>query len=169
VAPIPVIPLHPVVRPGETTITPVLLHQVVPVGTVFAVIPGVVVMVVAIVVPDVVVLTSFFLTSVVLPSGVGRNRHRCNKGSSQEQRTDVSMYTVHVVVLQARDAYAQNPGSRDYARTASQSMFHIARIERNLDILPIGLSNWGSEITKRPKQQTCECVPKRTDMGLRSV
>lgn len=106
VAPIPVIPLHPVIRPGKTAIAPVLLDQVVPVGTVLAVIPGMVVMVVPIVVSAlvVVVVTSFFLTSVVLMSGVGRNRRWCNKGRSQEQRADVSVYTMHVVVLQARDA-----------------------------------------------------------------
>src|ERR1700737_802388 len=136
VAPIPVLPLHSVVRPGELTITPVPLNQEVPEGAVFAVIPVMVVTVVPIVEPVVVVVvTSFFLASVVLMSGVSRNRRWCKKGGSQEQRTDVSMYTVHVVVLQARDAHTQNPGSGDYVPTASQSMFHTARIDRKLNIL----------------------------------
>ena len=67
-APIPVISVRSIVCSVELTIGPVLCRQVVPVRAIFAIIPVMVVAMVAIVVPDVVVV----VTSVVLISGLGQ-------------------------------------------------------------------------------------------------
>jgi len=76
VAPIPVVPLHSVVLPVELTITPVMFHQVTPVGAVFAIVPVMVVTVVAIVDAD--------LLAALLSSSVGHNYDWCSKRSGQE-------------------------------------------------------------------------------------
>ena len=75
-APIPVVPLHPVVLPLVYTISPVLFSQVTPVGAVFVVVPVMVITVVPIVDSD--------LDAAVLRSGVGHDCGWRSNGSSQE-------------------------------------------------------------------------------------
>jgi hypothetical protein len=55
----------------------VLFHQVTPVGAVFAIVPVMVVTVVAIIDPD--------LDGGLLSSGFGHNQGGCNNGSRQEE------------------------------------------------------------------------------------
>jgi len=75
VAIIPIVPLHAVVLPGIDDITPVVYHQVMPVGVIFVSVPVVVVMMVSVVDSDLDIL-SF---------GLDYNEGWCSNGSSQKQ------------------------------------------------------------------------------------
>src|ERR1700680_61386 len=108
VAPVPVMPLHSVLLPAVGTISPVLFHQVIPVGTVFAAIPVVVVTVVPVVDADLDGLLSL---------GFGDNQRWCGNRSSQKKCTDVATYT-HEVALPVRGIRMRNPGSYDCAPLA---------------------------------------------------
>jgi hypothetical protein len=70
-------PLHAVVLSDVLTITPALFHEVTPVGSVFAVVPVVVVTVVPIIDSD--------LDAGLLSFGFNHNQGWCNDGSRQEE------------------------------------------------------------------------------------
>jgi hypothetical protein len=75
VAIIPIVPLHPVVLLAVYDITPVVYHQVVSVGAVFASVPVVIIMMVPVVDSDLDLLSLGFY----------HNEGWCGNGSSQEQ------------------------------------------------------------------------------------
>lgn len=76
-APIPVVPLHPVVLLVVLTITFVLFRQVTPVGVLFVVVPAMVIAVVPIVDSD--------LDPGLLSFRFSHKHSRCNNGGSQEK------------------------------------------------------------------------------------
>jgi hypothetical protein len=76
VAPIPIVSLRSVVLPLVRAITPVPFHQVTPVGTVFAIVPVMVIAVVPIV--------DSHLDAGFLSFGFNHHQSRCNDSSSQE-------------------------------------------------------------------------------------
>src|ERR1700691_1291839 len=110
VAPIPVIPLRSAGLFGIHAIRPVLFHQVTAVGMVLAVIPVMVILMIPIVDSD-------------LNADLrARGSHECHwrhKYSGQEYRSDITICTVHVVILQDRDFRFRNRGSHDYEPKAS--------------------------------------------------
>lgn len=77
VAPIPVMSLHSVVLPVVGAITPVLYHQVMPVGAVFMAVPVMVITVVPVVYPD--------LNGGALRSRCGHDCIRRKNGGSQDE------------------------------------------------------------------------------------
>ena len=115
---IPIMPLHGVVLLAVYDVTSVVYNEVVSVGAVLMSVPVVVVMMVP-VVDSYLDLLSF---------GFDHNESWCSNGSSEEQRTNVAVYTVHKVVLPARDAQIRNPGSHYYALAASPCMSCSARV-----------------------------------------
>jgi hypothetical protein len=88
----------------------VVLRLVLPPSAVFVVIPVVIVLVLSIVDPD--------LNAGLLGRGGGHERHWRRKGSGQEERSDVSMYTVHVVILQSQNVRFRNRGRYNCAPKA---------------------------------------------------
>jgi hypothetical protein len=71
---------------------PVILHQELGPGVIFAVIPVVIVPVISIIDPD--------LNSDRLRCRGGHKRQGRREGSGQKQRSEVTMWTVHAVILQ---------------------------------------------------------------------
>ena len=92
VAIIPVIRPLPLARLREFVRIPVLCRKVLPPGAIFVVVPVVIVLVVFIVISE--------LNVGLLRCRSGDNCHWRREGSGQEQRSDVFVCTVHVVVLQ---------------------------------------------------------------------
>jgi hypothetical protein len=105
VAPIPVRPLLLLLHFSKRTILSVSLPEVLTIGTIFVVIPIVVVLVVTVVdsVAVLVVTTVFFLTPIVLWPGRCANRWWSSKGCSKNKGTEkISVTTMHVVFLLAQ-------------------------------------------------------------------
>jgi hypothetical protein len=102
VTPVPVDGPLPVVQLNERS--PLVVLGPIPlVGAVFVGVPVVIVLVAPVVVTLVVLVLSIFLSIFVVPvvlrSGSGHRRNRCNQGSSQKKRTEISVSTVHVGLL----------------------------------------------------------------------
>jgi hypothetical protein len=81
---------------GELMIFLVIVAQVYSPGFVLTIIPVVVVLVAGII--------DSHLNAVVIRSGGGHDCQRCRKGSSQQERTDVTMCKAHVKILQENSA-----------------------------------------------------------------
>ena len=70
----------------------------------------VVIVLVALVVVTLIVFAFFvFVVPIALGAGSGHHGNRCRQGSSQKKRTEISVSTVHVVLLVAQDSHSQNP------------------------------------------------------------
>src|SRR3984893_2304824 len=98
VTPIPVAGLLPGVQPGEIPLL-VVLGLIPVVRTAFVSVPVVIILVALVVVTLVVFAFSVFVVPIVLRAGSGHHCNRCGQGSSQKKRTEISVSTVHVVLL----------------------------------------------------------------------
>lgn len=113
VTPIPIRPLLLLSHFSERPIFSVSLPEVYAEGTVFVVIPIVIVLVVTVVEPIavIVVTTVFFLSSVVLCPGRSADYRWRGKGRSKKNGTEkISISTVHVVFLLAQEFLLGNLG-----------------------------------------------------------
>ena len=118
VTPIPIRPLFTLFHLGERTILSVSLPEVLTIGTIFVVIPVVVVLVGAVIDPVAVLSVSmvFFLPSIVLWLGRSTNRHWGGKGRSKKKGTEkISITTVHFVFLLAQGLPLEILGRKEYA------------------------------------------------------
>jgi hypothetical protein len=114
VAPVPIRRLLPRLRFGKGTIVLVSLAEVLTVGTVFVVIPIVVVFVATVIdlVLVLIVSTVFFLASIVLRLGRSTNCCWGGKGCSKNKRTEkISVPTMHVFFLLAQNFHLGILGS----------------------------------------------------------
>jgi hypothetical protein len=111
VAPIPIRCLLLRFRFSKGTILFVSLAEVLTIGTIFVVIPIVIVLVATVIDPVLVLVVSmvFFLASIVLR--LGRSTHRCwgGKGCSKKKGTEqISITMVHIVFLLAQEFQSRN-------------------------------------------------------------
>jgi hypothetical protein len=107
-------------------------------GSVFVVIPVVIVVVGAVVDPVVILVVSvvFFLASIVLWPGRSHHYRWGGKGCREKKGTEkISVTTVHVIFLLARDFRPGNPACEDYAFVFGRKMFDTAHLFR-----PLGLN-----------------------------
>ena len=107
VAPVPVLRLFLPIRLRVFVRIPVILGEVRSPGAIFIVVPVVIILVAFIVHAD---LNAF------LRCGRGHDRQRRGKGSGHKERSEVKMWTVHVV-SRVRVS-AEECGSHNYARRA---------------------------------------------------
>ena len=111
VAPIPIRRLLLRFRFGKGTILFVSLAEVLTIGTVFVVIPMVIVLVATVIDPVLVFIVSmvFFLAPIVLRLGGSTNCCWSGKGCSKKKGTEqISVTTVHVVILLAQEFQSRN-------------------------------------------------------------
>ena len=97
-APVPVGGLLSRVQLDESVLL-MVIGLVALVRAVFIAVPGVIVLVALVVIALVVLGLLFFMVLVVLRAGVGHHRDRRGKGGSQKKCTEISISTVHVVLL----------------------------------------------------------------------
>jgi hypothetical protein len=115
VTPLPICLLLLLFHFRKRPILSVSLAEVQTIGMVFVVIPIVIVPVVAVVEPVAVLIVSmvFFLTPVVLLPGRSHYCRWSGKGCSKQKRIEeISIATVHVVLLLARDSRLGNLGTQ---------------------------------------------------------
>jgi hypothetical protein len=111
VAPIPIRRLLLRFRFSKGTIIFVSLAEVLTIGTVFVVIPMVIVLVATVIDPVLVLIVSmvFFLAPIVLRLGGSTNCCWSGKGCSKKKGTEqISVTTVHVVFLLAQEFQSRN-------------------------------------------------------------
>jgi len=130
VTPLPIRSLLLLFHFRKRTILSVSLAEIQTIGMVFVVIPIVIVPVVTVIEPVaiIVVTTVFFLASIVLRPGRGNQCRWSGKGCSKQKGFEkISMATVHVVFLLARDFRLGNLGKR-IRRKAERRAF-VVRVD----------------------------------------
>jgi hypothetical protein len=143
VTPIPIRRLLLLFRLSKGTILFVPLAEVLTVGTVFVVIPIVVVLVGAIIDPVAVFIVSmvFFLASIVLRLGRSTDCRRGHKGCSKKKGTEkISITTVHIVFLLAQEFLRGVFSCGEYAVIAMEAMSHTEHRIDELGLLPASSS-----------------------------
>jgi hypothetical protein len=145
VAPIPICRLLLLFRLGKGTILFVSLAEVSTIGTVFVVIPIMVVLVGAVIDLVVIPIVSmvFFLASIVLQLGRSTNCHWRGKGCTKKKGTDkISITTMHIVFLLAQEFHLGSLAHNEYPLITLEAMFDTAhslhsnslRTSKNRDI-----------------------------------